>query len=100
MAREKFHRKRYFFHEKDSRFNTRIIRKSVFSLDKYQLKIWVENTGFAIQYIGNRKSFTKVLPHDQTIPFATVAVLHFTHNIKMHDRSRGGTLKQFIINTY
>ena len=59
--------------------------KVFFSLDKYQLKIWVENTGFAIQYIGNNKSFTKVPPPppDQPIPFTTVAVLHFTHNIKM-----------------
>ena len=35
--------------------------KVFFSLDKYQLKIWVENTVFAIQHIGNRKSFTEVL---------------------------------------
>ena len=30
MARKKFQRKRKFFHQKDSRFNYRIIRKSVF----------------------------------------------------------------------
>ena len=30
MAREKFQRKLYFFHEKDSRFYTQIICKSVF----------------------------------------------------------------------
>ena len=33
-----------------------------FALDKYLLKIWVENTFFAIQHIGNRKSVTEVLP--------------------------------------
>ena len=38
MAREMFQRKCYFFHVKDSRFNSRIIRKSVLSLDKCQLK--------------------------------------------------------------
>ena len=38
MAREKFQRKYYFFYEKDSRFNPRLIYKKVFSLDKYQLK--------------------------------------------------------------
>ena len=35
--------------------------KVFFSLDMYQLKIWVENIVFAIQHIGNRKSFTEVL---------------------------------------
>ena len=30
MARKIFHRKRYFFHQNDSRFNSRIVRKSVF----------------------------------------------------------------------
>ena len=62
MVREKFQRKLYFFHEKDSYFNSRIIRTSVFALDKYLLKIWVENIVFATQHIGNRKSFTEVLP--------------------------------------
>ena len=28
-----------------------------FALDKYLLKIWVENTVFAIQHIVNRKKF-------------------------------------------
>ena len=43
-----------------------------FALDKYLLKIWVENTVCAIQHIGNRKSFTEVftlLPRDQTNPW-------------------------------
>ena len=31
--------------------------KAVFSLDKYQLKIWVENSVFAIQHIENKKLF-------------------------------------------
>ena len=45
--------------------------KAVFSLDKYQLKIWVENCVFAIQHKENRKRFTEVpSPHDQTNPFA------------------------------
>ena len=38
MTREKFQRKLYFFYEKDSRYNPRLIHKSLFSLDKYQLK--------------------------------------------------------------
>ena len=45
--------------------------KVFFSLDKYQLKIWIENTVFAIQHIGNRKSLLKWFPpRDQTIPLA------------------------------
>ena len=43
MTREKFQRKRYFFYEKDSRFNPRLIHKSSFligqvSIEKYGLK--------------------------------------------------------------
>ena len=38
MARKKFQRKLYFFHEKDSRFNTRIIRKSVFVIGQVPIK--------------------------------------------------------------
>ena len=57
-----------------------------FALDQYPLKIWVENTVFAIQHIGNRKSFTKVLPPPpvtKLILLHTVVVLHLTHHIKM-----------------
>ena len=44
MARKKFQRNYIFFHEKDSRFNSRIIHKSVFLIGqvlikKYGLKI-------------------------------------------------------------
>ena len=59
--------------------------KDVFSLDKYQVKIWVENSVFAIQHIENRKSFTDVLPPPpvtKLILLHTVVVLHITHHIK------------------
>ena len=48
-------------------------------------KIWVENTIFVIQHIGNRKSFTEVLspPVTKLILLHTVVVLHLTHHIKM-----------------
>ena len=39
-----------------------ISAKAFFSLDKYLLKIWVENPVFAIQHIENGKSFTEMLP--------------------------------------
>ena len=43
MTREKFQRKRYFFYEKDSRFNSRLIHKNSFligqvPIEKYGLK--------------------------------------------------------------
>ena len=58
--------------------------KVLFLIDKYQLKKWVENTAFAIQHIGNRKSFTEVLsPVTEQIFLHTVVVLHFKHHIKM-----------------
>ena len=43
IARQKFHRKRLFFHQKDSRLNSRIIRKRIFligqaPIQKYGLK--------------------------------------------------------------
>ena len=34
--------------------------KSFFSLDKFLLKIWVENLVFAFQHTENRKGFTEV----------------------------------------
>ena len=55
MAREKFQRKRrYFFTEKDSRFNSRFIYKSIFLIGQVPIKIWVENSVFAIQHIEYR----------------------------------------------
>ena len=86
--------------------------KAFFSLDKYQFKIWVENTVFAIQHIGNRKSFTEVLPpppppppRDQTIPFAYSCSFTFHTSYKNHMIGHGGercqnAQKRFIIKTY
>ena len=79
MTREKFQRKRYFFYEKDSRLNPRLIQKSSFligqvPIEKYGLKILF----FAIQHIENRKRFTEVPPPPVTkqILLYTVVVLH------------------------
>ena len=83
--------------------------KAVFSLDKYQLKIWVENSVFAIQHIENRKSLTEVLPpppRDQTNPFAFSCsfTFHTSYKNGMFGHGGGGTLsnaqKHFIIKTY
>ena len=62
-----------------------------FALDKYLLKIWVENTVFAIQHIGNRKSFTEVLsPRDQTNPFAYRCGFTFSTSYKNGMIGHGG----------
>ena len=84
--------------------------KAVFSLDQYQLKIWVENCVFAIQHIENRKSFTEVLsPRDQTNPFAYSCNFTFHTSYKNgmigHGGGGGGercqnAQKHFIIKTY
>ena len=58
----KIQRKLYFLMKKDRRFNTRIIPKNVFLIGQVPTKIRVENTVFALQHTGNRKSFTEVLP--------------------------------------
>ena len=75
------------------------------------LKIWVKNTFFAIQHIGNRKRFTEVLPHppppprDQTYPFAYGCGFTFNTSYKNGMIGHGGercqnAQKQFIIKTY
>ena len=57
MTREKFQRKRYFSMKEIVGSTLSLSTKAVFSLDKYQLKIWVENSVFAIQHIENKKLF-------------------------------------------
>ena len=62
MTREKFQRKWYFFYEKESRFNPRLIHKSRFLIRKVPIeKYGLKNSVFAIQHIENRKSFIEVL---------------------------------------
>ena len=84
--------------------------KAVFSLDKYQLKISVENSVFAIQHIENRKRFTEVLPpltRDQTSTFAYSCSFTFHKSYKNGMLVTGGgggrcrnAQKHFIIKTY
>ena len=81
--------------------------KAVFSLDKYLLKIWAENSVFAIQHIENRK---KVLlkcfpPCDQTNPFAYSCSFTFHTSYKNGMIGHGGercqnAQKHFIIKPY
>ena len=87
IVREKFQRKR-FLHGIDSRFNSLSICKSVFFLliRQVPIKIWVENSVFAIQHKGYRKRFTEVLPPSpmtKIIVLHTLVVLYFIFHIKM-----------------
>ena len=106
MARNKFQRKRYFFHQKLSN----CLQKCWSHWTSTFLKIWVENPVFAIQHIENRK---KVLlkcfpPRDQTNPFAYCCsfIFHTSYENGMIGHGGGGggrcqnTQKQFIIKTY
>ena len=76
-----------------------------FALDKYLLKIWVENTVFAIQHIGIEKVLLKCLhppPHthtrDQTNPCAYSYGFTFNTSYKNgmigHGGGGGGTMSK------
>ena len=72
----------------------RIIIKWFFTLDKYRLKIWVDNSVSAIQHIGNREGILEVFPPplDQADPFVCSSSLHYTHHIKCRAWSKVGRL--------
>ena len=78
------------FHEKDSRFNPRLIHKSRFLIGQ----VPIEKYGLKTPYKENRKSFTEVLspptPVTKIILLHTVVVLHFTHHIKTACLVTGG----------
>ena len=103
MTRDKFQRKWYFYYEKDSSFNPRLIHKSRFlieqvPIEKYGLKIQF----FAIQHIENRKKFywsafpppppppPPPWPSDQTNPFAYSFSFTFHTSYKNGMNGHGG----------
>ena len=97
MTREKFHRKGYFFYEKDSSFNPRLIHKSGFLIgqvliEKYELKtLFLLFNTQKIEFF-----FTEVLPpppREQTNPFANSCGLTFHTSYKngMIGHGGGGT---------
>ena len=91
MVREKVQRKWLFLHEKTVGSTLLLFSKVFFSLDKYQLKIWIENSVFAIRHTGYRKTFTEViLPSDQTKPFAHSWSFNFHTSYKNGMIGHGG----------
>ena len=110
MTREKFQRKWYFFYEKDSRFNPRLIHKSRFLIGQ----VPIEKYGLETQFLlFNIKKIETVLlkcsppPVTKLILLHTVVVLHFTHHIKTAWMVTGGggercqnAQKHFSIKTY
>ena len=93
MTREKIQRKQYFFYEKDSRFNPRLIHKSSFLIGQ----VPIEKYGLKTLFLENRKRFTEVLsPRDQTNPFAYSCSFAFLRSYKNgmigHGGGGGGTM--------
>ena len=102
MTREKFQRKRYFFYEKDSRFNTRLIHKSRFlngqvPIEKYGLK--APFLLFNIWKIENVLLRCFPPPVTKLTLLHTVVVLHFTHHIKTACLVTGGNAVKMLKNT-
>ena len=98
MTREKFQRKWYFFYEKDSRFNLRLIYKSSFLIGQVPIEKYGLKTLFLL---FNIKEIENVLlkcfhppPLTKLILLHTVVVLHFTHHIKTAWMVTGGTLSK------
>ena len=103
MDRKKFQRKRYFFHEKDSRFNTGIICQSAFVIGQVQIKkIGLETLFLRFDISEIENVLLKCFPPPMTKLFLlhTIVFLHFTHHIKMAWERCQNAQKQFIIKTY
>ena len=108
MTREKFQRKRYFFYEKDSRFNPRLIHKSSFligqvPIEKYGLKTLF--LLFNIQKIENVLLKCSPPPRDQTNPLAYSCSFTFHTSYKNGMIGHGGkrcrnAQKHYFIKTY
>ena len=96
-----------FFHEKDSNFNSRIIRASVFRIGPVPIKKYGSKTLFLL---FNIQEIEKVLlkcfpPRDQTNPFAYSCGFTFNTSYKNGMIGHGGercqnAQKQFLIKTY
>ena len=92
MTREMFQRKWYFFYEKDSRFNPRLIHKSCFLIGQ----VPIEKYGLKTQFLlFNIKKIEKVLlkcfpPRDQTNPFAYSCSFTFHTSYKNGMIGHGG----------
>ena len=61
----------HFLQKDSSKFNSRIIRKSVFLIGQVPIKKYgMKTLVFAIQHIEKGKCLLKCSPHDQTNPFS------------------------------
>ena len=92
MTREKFQRKWYFFYEKDSRFNPRLIHKSRFLIGQVPIEKYGLKTLFLL---FNIYKIEKVLlkcfpPRDQTNPFAYSCSFTFHTSYKNGMIGHGG----------
>ena len=75
MTREKFQRKRYFFTEKDSRFNPRLVHKSSFLIAQVPIEKYGLKTLFSLFNIYRRlraKFWPDCAIPDTSMEFGTV----------------------------
>ena len=103
MTGEKFQRKRYFFYEKFSRLNPRLIHESSFLIGQVPIeKYGLKTLFFGIQPIENRKLFTEVLsPCDQTNHFAYSFsfTFHTSYKNGMIGHEGGGNVVEMLKST-
>ena len=103
IVRQGFEENDIFSMKKNSRFNPLIIRKSFFLIRRVPiLRIWVGNSDYAIQHIGNRKRFTEVLlpPCEQTFSFAYKCSFIFQTSYKNGMIGHGGNAVKMLKITY
>ena len=110
IARQKFKRKRLIFHQKDSRLNCRMIRKSIFLIGQVPFQKYGLKTLFLLFNIYKiekvlLKCFPPPPPVTKTNPFAHCCSFTFHTSYKNGMIGHGGercqnAQKQFIIKTY
>ena len=104
MTREKFQRKQYFFYEKDSRFNPRLIHKSSFLIGQVPIEKYRLKTLFLLLNIWKiekvlLKCFPPPPPRDQTNPFAYTCSFTFHTSYKNGMIGHGGERVEMLENT-
>ena len=112
MVKKSFKENAIFFMKKDSNFNSRNIRTSVFRIGSVPIKQYgSKNTVFAIQHMKIEKVLLKCFPsppppRDQTNPFANSCGFTFDTSYKNGMIGHGGgercqnAQKLFLIKTF
>ena len=102
MTREKFQRNRYFFYEKDSRLNPRLIHKSSFLIGQVPIEKYGLKTMFLLFNIYKKENVLLKCfppPPDQTNPFAYSCSFTFHTSYKNGMIGHGGNVVEMLKNT-